>query len=87
MAFSTHLQDMWIDGASGSVTFLMAVGGITVFSAVYVPDGNGNIRLYNLRRILESHIDGVFADFVFRVVIRKKKTEERSETAIDKGKN
>ena len=67
LAFSTQLQDLWIDGASGSVTFLMAVGGITVFSAVYVPDGNGNIRLYNLRRILESHIDGVFADFVFTV--------------------
>ena len=67
LAFSTHLQDLWIDGASGSVTFLIAVGGITVFSAEYVPDGNGEIRLYNLRRILESHIDGVFADFVFTV--------------------
>ena len=67
MAFSTHLQDLWIDGASGSVTFLIALGGITIFSAEYVPDGDGEIRLYNLRRILESHIEGVFADFVFTV--------------------
>ena len=67
LAFSTHLQELWIDGASNSVIFLIALGGITIFSAEYVPDGNGEIRLYNLRRILESHIDGVFADFVFTV--------------------
>ena len=67
LAFSTQLQDLWIDGASGSVTFLIAVGDITVFSADYVPNGDGEIRLYNLSRIIESHIDGIFADFTFTV--------------------
>ena len=67
MAFSTHLQDMWIDNANSAVTFSIECGGITVFTANYVPDNNNEIRLFDLRRILESYIDGVFADFIFTI--------------------
>lgn len=63
--FSTYMQDMWIDNATGVVTFSIECDGITVFTADYVPDNNGEIRLFDLRRILENYIDGVFADFTF----------------------
>lgn len=65
LLFSTYMQDMWIDNSTGVVTFSIECNGFTVFTADYVPDNNGKIRLFDLRRILESYIDGVFADFVF----------------------
>ena len=67
VAFSTEIMNVEISDAYGTVTFSIRKSGEKIFSSVFTPDTAGNIFIYDVRSILEAHIDDVFADFSFTV--------------------
>ena len=67
VAFSTEIMNVEICEASATVTFSILKSGEEIFSSAFTPDAAGNIFIYDVRSILEAHIDDVFADFSFTV--------------------
>lgn len=67
VAFSTEIMNVEICEASATVTFSILKSGEEIFSSAFTPDAVGNIFIYDVRSILEAHIDDVFADFSFTV--------------------
>lgn len=67
VAFSTEIMNVEICEASETVTFSILKSGEEIFSSAFTPDAAGNIFIYDVRSILEAHIDDVFADFSFTV--------------------
>lgn len=67
VAFSTEIMNVEICEASSIVTFSILKSGEEIFSSAFTPDAAGNIFIYDVRSILEAHIDDVFADFSFTV--------------------
>ena len=67
VAFSTEIMNVEISDAYGTVTFSIRKSGEEIFSSAFTPDAAGNIFIYDVRSILEAHIDDVFADFSFTV--------------------
>lgn len=67
VAFSTEIMNVEICEASSIVTFSILKSGEEIFSSAFTPDTAGNIFIYDVRSILEAHIDDVFADFSFSI--------------------
>lgn len=67
VAFSTEIMNVEICEAHGTVTFSILKSGEEIFSSAFTPDAAGNVIVYDVRSILEAHIDDVFEDFSFSV--------------------
>lgn len=67
IVFSTELDVLDISGVIGTLPVSISNNGITVFNTVFTPDADGNVVIYDIRRIVEAYIDDVFSDFSFSI--------------------
>ncbi len=64
--FSTELDIIHISGVNdASLRVMISNNGVTVFAADYIPGNNGDIVIYNIKRLVEAYIEDVFSDFTF----------------------